>query len=51
MDVFTQFINCIVGVFVKFLNFFFGITVFGINFGALFVITIVIAFAAWLIWG
>ena len=51
MDVFIQFIRCIMSVFVTCLNFVFSITVFGINLGALFVIGIIVGLAAWLIWG
>ena len=51
MDVFIEFIRCIMSVFVQMLNGVFGITVFGLNFGALFVIGLIVSLAAWLIWG
>lgn len=51
MDTFVSMVDCLVGVFVQAANFVFGLNVLGINLGALFVIGLIISFAAWLIWG
>lgn len=46
-----EFFKMLLTVFTEFLNMYFDITVLGINFGALFLIGVVVSFAAWLIWG
>ncbi len=51
MDVLTGFLGTVYSGILMVLQVFFDITVFGINFGALFVIGVVVSVVSFLIWG
>lgn len=51
MDLFIDFIKVIVFGVSEYLNVFFSITIWGINFGALFLMGLIISFVVWLIRG
>lgn len=51
MELFIEFIKVFVFGVSQYLNVFFSITIWGINFGALFVIGLIVSFVVWLIRG